>query len=143
MNLLLSIAISASVYKCAVFTDMSAFTVRMSNSPIQAIHEVFNVRNQIIQNVIPGTVVSFIGDSTLSVFDSREDAKRFIVRVIKSSPERLNFGLACGNVYYVNGDVFGYSVNVASKLGEDEAQNGQVLTDLGEITNEMYFNLHQ
>ena len=40
---------------------------------------------------------------------------------------RFSYGIGCGDVIEVDGDVFGLEVNMASKLGEDLARPGEAL----------------
>jgi class 3 adenylate cyclase len=110
----------------------------MKVDPTNTINRVLSIRKVLTKHSTNGKLVSFIGDSAFLLFDTREDAISFVRQSTKELPEKINFGIACGEIYNINNDYFGYSINLASKYGEDIAKGGQVLTDLGDITEEIY-----
>lgn len=84
-----------------------------------------------------GRVVKTIGDAVMSVFPSADAAAGAAIamqeRVDRMGPQegvrlRLRIGFHFGPVVERDGDVFGDTVNLASRLG-DLASKGQVVTD--------------
>lgn len=121
-------------YKCIVFTDAAQFSERMQKNEQKTLEELFASRKNIEANAKDAENYYHIGDSTLLVFRNRAYAYAFIKNNISTEVEKLNYGIACGVITYSANEVFGNPVNLASKLGEDEAQNGEVLSDYGNIT---------
>ncbi len=80
-----------------------------------------------------GEVVKYTADNLMAVFDSAAQAvhaARDIRQACLSMPEPLevSIGLASGRFLYVpHTDCFGDPVNVAFKLAEDIAANGEIL----------------
>lgn len=120
-----------TLYKCSVFTDMNSFSNRVKSNPIKTINDLFKIREVIVKNLGAGELVSHIGDSSFLLFNNRNEAMDFVRKVSHEAPEKINFGIACGEIYYVGGEYIGVSVNLAARLGEDIAKDGEILDDIG------------
>lgn len=128
-------ALPLKEYHCIVFTDMDNFSSRMAKNDKIVIEQLFRIRNILSKSIKkPGRIVSHMGDSTMISFPNRDMAVSYVMNVSKKVPEPINFGLACGFVYVIEGDIFGAAVNLAARLGEDTARGGQFLTDQGDLT---------
>jgi adenylate cyclase len=125
-----------------MFTDLSGFT-KLSNRygieeflcVIQASHELFDP----IIDEAGGQSIMKKGDSYLIIFDTIEIAVDCAIAMQKSASAfnktvenhrqvNLCLGLGVGRSLVINGrDIYGAEVNLASKLGEDVAENGEIL----------------
>jgi len=113
--------------KCIVHTDMSGMTAAMADGSFWFVDQIFAVRKIIEHHLSDlGQVVHHIGDSTLLMFLDKEPMLTFLKSVSTATTD-VSYGAACGKVAIVGGDVFGHAVNVASKLGEDVGEPGQIL----------------
>ncbi len=89
-----------------------------------------------------GEVVSEWADNFVIVFDTPVDAVEAAIainehletynkQVGKEDHFAISTGIGFGSVLYVGNDVFGQEVNLASKLGEDLAGEGEILLTEG------------
>ena len=72
-----------------------------------------------------GNIIQYLGDTLIVLFDSKPDAVSFCVEAHRLF--NLNCGIKSGYIYYVDGDVFGITINTASRLSEDVATNGCIM----------------
>lgn len=106
------------------FADMAAFTAftrRSSESELRGVLERFETLATEIVGEHRGQIVKTIGDEVLFVADRAVDGARIALALVEASehdeqlPE-LRVGLAAGPVVSRLGDVFGQTVNIASRL---------------------------
>ena len=121
--------------KVVVFTDLSGFTKSLREDDTYAfLYKIEKAQIAIELNIeeFDGEIVAFVGDSALLLFDTLVKAIGFLKKVRHKLSEHnilLNVGISEGEVVNFKGYTYGYCVNVASKLGEDIAQNGELLVD--------------
>jgi len=119
-----------------MFTDVVGFTSLMERSEEEAM-EVLDTNISTIRSVVAsrgGRLVKVMGDGTLCVFPSTPDAVTTAVHIQNTLQEenfRIRIGVHCGSVLFEDGDVFGDTVNVASRL-EQKAPGGGILLS-GEV----------
>ena len=115
------------------FADLSGFS-RISKSAsaeeITEIVEIFETAAFDVVSAHAGRVVKLIGDEVMFVADSFDDAIEISLdlisrlRPIEALPP-LHCGIATGSTVLVGGDVFGQTVNLASRL-TDQARSDSV-----------------
>ena len=124
------------VNACVLALDMSGFsrTVRAEGiiGYLARIRRMQQVSTPIVASA-GGEVVKYTADNLMAVFDHAAlalQAAREIRRacLAMNEPLEVSIGLACGRFLYVpQTDCFGDPVNVAFKLAEDIAGNGEIL----------------
>lgn len=127
--------------RAIVFTDTADFTVQTLRDGILHFLMGFDRVTAALRPLVRkhgGTVVKIEGDSLLMSFEDARAACAAVLamdaalrRFNRGRPEnerfRFSYGIGCGDVIEVDGDVFGLEVNMASKLGEDLAKPGEAL----------------
>ena len=124
-----------------VFTDTADFTLRTARDGILHFLMVFDTVSAAARKVVRSTggeVVKVEGDSLLIRYDDVNDAVRGVLALDdalqaynRKRPENeqvhFSYGIGYGDVLDIDDDMFGLEVNLASKIGEDLAQPGEVL----------------
>src|SRR5947209_5496396 len=127
----------------AVFVmDMSGFsrqTLRYGIIHFLAqIHRMHSIATPVVEGH-GGEVIKYEADNIFAVFPEVEQAVEAAIELDRSLeladtmlPEENDmhgeFGIGFGEILVIeNGDIFGSEVNLASKLGEDLAQRGEIL----------------
>jgi class 3 adenylate cyclase len=137
--------IDAKVWKVfgetlAVFVmDMSRQTLRHGIIHFLAqIHRMHSIAAPVVESN-GGEVIKYEADNIFAVFPDVEQAVKAAVELDRALeladtmlPEDLDmhgeFGIGYGEILIIeNEDIFGSEVNLASKLGEDLAQRGEIL----------------
>lgn len=127
--------------QAVVFTDTSDFTVRTARDGILHFLMIFDRALEALAPVVEragGEVVKVEADSLLLRFPDPVAACRAVEgmervlrrRNAKLPPDerlRFSYGIGFGDVLDLEADIFGLEVNLASKLGEDMGEPGQVL----------------
>lgn len=112
-----------------MFTDIVGYTA-LTQADEKLALEVLERHNRIIRPLIPkfnGKEVKTIGDSFLVDFDSALDATRCAIEIQKFLHDynisthdewkiKLRIGIHLGDVVHKNNDIFGDSVNIASRI---------------------------
>lgn len=137
------------VNACVLALDMSGFsrTVRAEGivGYLARIRRMQQVSTPIV-TAAGGDVVKYTADNLMAVFDSATQAVTAAEEIRRAclsmaEPLEVSIGLACGRFLYVpHTDCFGDPVNVAFKLAEDIAGNGEILaTDavMAELAHEL------
>jgi adenylate cyclase len=128
---------STAVEPSAVgFADMAGFTAltrRMSESQLRAVLDAFETVATEVVGAHHGRVVKTIGDEVLFVAGTAPDAAEIALGLLEAAAADellppLRVGLASGEVLSRLGDVFGATVNIASRLTA-LARPGTVLVD--------------
>jgi adenylate cyclase len=120
------------------FADMAqftAFTRRSSEAELRAVLEEFETLATDVVAAHRGQIVKTIGDEVLFVADGPGEGAEIALGLLARAAESeslppLRVGLACGEVVLRLGDVFGQTVNIASRL-TSLARPGSVLVDQG------------
>ena len=120
------------------FADMAGFTTFTRNSSEADLRDVLGAFETLATEVIGsnrGQIVKTIGDEVLFVADDPADAAEIAVGLIEAAEAddtlpQMRAGVAFGPVVSRLGDVFGQTVNIASRL-TSIARTGAVLVDEG------------
>jgi adenylate cyclase len=118
------------------FADMAqftAFTRRSSEAELRAVLEEFETIATDTVAAHRGQIVKTIGDEVLFIADDPHDGTEIALDLIKAAEDSevlppLRVGLAAGSVMLRLGDVFGQTVNIASRL-TSLARPGSILVD--------------
>ncbi|HST53424.1 MAG TPA: adenylate/guanylate cyclase domain-containing protein [Pyrinomonadaceae bacterium] len=127
----------------AVFVmDMSGFSRQTLRHGIihflSQIHRMHSIATPVVEGH-GGEVIKYEADNIFAVFPEVEQAVEAAVELDRALeladtmlPEELDmhgeFGIGYGEILVIeNDDIFGSEVNLASKLGEDLAQRGEIL----------------
>jgi len=132
---------------CVLAMDMSGFsrTVRAEGivGYLARIRRMQQVSTPIVV-AAGGEVVKYTADNLMAVFETAAQAL-LAAQEIRSAclsmrePLDVSIGLACGRFLYVpHTDCFGDPVNVAFKLAEDIADNGEILATDGVLAELAY-----
>lgn len=129
----------ASAQTLAVgFADMAAFTAFTRRSSETELRTVLEEFESVATDVVAGNhgqIVKTIGDEILFVADDPHDAAEIALGLVEAAEQssvlpQLRVGLASGPVVSRLGDVFGQTVNIASRL-TSVARTDSVLVDEG------------
>ncbi len=128
-------------HRAVLVLDMAGFSVSVQRHGI--IHHlglISLMRRNVGARVLAagGDIVNFVADNALAVFRTVPAALRAALAINEhfathnlSAPEsrriHVSIGIGHGPVLLARDDVFGDEVNLASKLGEDLAQSGEIL----------------
>lgn len=118
------------------FADIVGYTRQtrsLSQDELASLVEHFEARALAIINEHGGRIIKTIGDEILFAADSAADAARIALDLVEENLEdedfpQLRVGVAWGQVLHRLGDVFGPTVNIASRL-TSIARPGRVLVD--------------
>jgi len=133
-----------------MFTDLSGFSRNTAKFGIihflQTIYESERILTPLIEEH-NGILIKTEGDSMLVIFKNpsnalrcainmQKEVKRYNRHKIKEEQVLLCIGLGYGEVLKIgDSDIFGYEVNLASKLGEDTAKAYEILASESFISN--------
>ncbi|MCW2645521.1 MAG: Adenylate cyclase [Pseudonocardiales bacterium] len=106
------------------FADMSGFTTLTRKASEAELREVLDAFESLATDIVGahgGRIVKTIGDEVLFVVDDAVDAAQIALELQKAASEDdrlppLRIGLAAGPVVNRLGDVYGSTVNIASRL---------------------------
>ncbi|WP_323791823.1 adenylate/guanylate cyclase domain-containing protein [Nocardioides sp.] len=128
-----------SLPTAVVFVDIVGYTSRsktLTDTELVAWIEDFEGATADLVNAVGGRIIKNIGDEVLFVVDEPEDAVRVALRMAARGSDaddrypEVRAGIAYGEVVLRLGDVFGPTVNIASRL-TSLARPGTVLVDRG------------
>ncbi len=114
-----------------MFTDVVGFTSIMEQSEKEAMR-ILSQMMGIVRKLVTscgGRLIKEMGDGTLSVFSSSPDAVSSALDIQDSLEDenfKIRIGIHCGSVLFRGDDIFGDTVNVASRL-EKKAPGGGIL----------------
>jgi adenylate cyclase len=126
--------------KAVGFADMAAFTAftrRSSEAELRTVLETFESVATDIVGGHRGQIVKTIGDEVLYVADDPRDGAEIALALVETAERddrlpALRVGVAAGPVVSRLGDVFGQTVNIASRL-TSIARTGSILVDEGMV----------
>jgi adenylate cyclase len=122
--------------------DMSGFSRMTIKHGVIHFLAMIHRMNQIVAPAVRehnGQVIKFEADNAFAIFEAVEDAVEAAIDTSRRFsaantmlPEEMDmhgkFGIGYGEVLIIEGDdLFGSEVNLASKLGEDLAERGEIL----------------
>ena len=138
--------------RATLITDMTGFTQKSHQYGSVHYLSMIAMVEEVVREIVAthqGVVVKCEADNTFSVF---KDAKQAIEAsfAINSALEKENIsleekfhltvscGIAYGTILVLENDIYGQSVIIASKLGEDVAKKGEIL-----VSKEAYDSLDE
>lgn len=105
-----------------MFADMTGYTAMMGDDEQKA-KILMDRQRKTLEKIVPvynGRIIKYIGDGTLSIFGSAADAVKCAVDIqveLQKEPKvLLRIGLHSGDIVYENNDVYGDTVNLASRI---------------------------
>jgi len=127
--------------RATLITDMTGFTHKSHQYGSVHYLSMIAMVEEVVREIVTayeGVVVKCEADNTFNVFkDAKEaiDASFSINRALEkkniSLDEKFHLAVSCGVAYgtilVLENDIYGQSVIIASKLGEDVAKKGEVL----------------
>jgi len=127
--------------RAVVFTDTADFTLRAAKDGILHFLMVFDAVAAVAASVVrrtKGELVKVEGDTLLIRYDDANAACRGVMDLEdaiqgynRGRPDNeqvhFSYGIGYGDVLDTDEDMFGLEVNLASKIGEDLAEPGEVL----------------
>lgn len=125
--------------KAIVVIDTSGFTLRSVNYGILSTLAVINEMRSIISGIVPSSsIIKFDADNAFLMFETPDQAlstlQKIKVAVDKASFNQgqtykidISSGIGYGPILLLEHDAFSEILNIASKLGEDTAEAGQIL----------------
>ncbi len=117
-----------------MFTDIAGYTSLMGSDEDEAFDMLKNnhmIHEKFIKQ-FRGNLIKEIGDGTLSNFSLASEAVRCAIEIQKACKEQnipLKIGINEGEMIFAGSDVFGDSVNIASRLQESCAQGEIIISD--------------
>ncbi len=127
--------------KATLITDMSGFTYITHHFGSVHYLSMIQIMEETAVHIINdhgGVVVKCEADNIFSLFDDPKDAidagialNRSLVELNKTIEQQFHIAISCGIAYgevlVLDDDIYGKSVIIASKLGEDIATSGEIL----------------
>ena len=114
--------ISKKKLKAIVFTDMADFTTISAQDEDKAL-DLIQKQNEIIKPIVEkhnGEWLKEIGDGLLFSFDSSIEAVRCSIEIQETLKDiddlNIRIGIHQGDIFILDGDVFGDDVNIASRV---------------------------
>lgn len=105
-----------------MFADMTGYTAMMQDDEQKA-KTLMDRQRKTLEKFIPGyngKIIKYIGDGTLSIFGSAAEAVKCAIDIqmeLQQEPKvLLRIGLHSGDIVYENQDVYGDTVNIASRI---------------------------
>lgn len=105
-----------------MFADMTGYTALMQEDEQQA-KILMDRQRKTLEKFIPvyhGKIIKYLGDGTLSIFGSAADAVKAAVAIqqeLQKEPKvQLRIGLHSGDIVVENQDIYGDTVNLASRI---------------------------
>lgn len=122
--------------KAVMFTDVVGFTGIMEQDEARAMEILLRIKALLLPLIgeYGGNLVKEMGDATLNLFDTPADAvrcARSLQVVLSDTDIRLRIGIHWGEVLLEEEDVFGDTVNIASRLEHISCPGGVCLS--GEV----------
>jgi len=133
-----------------MFTDIVGYTAMMEENESLALIKLNRFKKELHLQVQEnkGTVIQYFGDGGLIIFTNSEDAvncARNLQKELKEEPfVPLRIGIHLGDIIYKEGNIFGNSVNITSRI-ESMGIPGAVLiseTVQKQLKNKPHFNLN-
>ncbi len=121
-------------FVAVMFTDISGYTSIATKNEERAF-ELVNYKRTILFDLLKqyeGVFVKEIGDGTLSYFEDSTDAVNVAIKIIKSTYDNkllnIRIGLHYGSVIISDKDIFGDTVNIASRVESLSSSNSILIT---------------
>lgn len=116
-----------------LFADIVGYTRMMEKHEADALNKLNYFKEKLEQRIAPnsGELIQYYGDAALAIFNTPEEAMKCALLLQKDSQISthqvpLRIGIHIGEVVFKNDNVFGDTVNVASRL-ENMGVSGSVL----------------
>ncbi|MCB0689499.1 MAG: NINE protein, partial [Saprospiraceae bacterium] len=118
-----------------MFTDIAGFSAMMHADEVYA-RQVLNRQRQVLENKhqdFGGKILQFVGDGTLSIFNSAVQAVECAVNIqveLRSDPYvPLRIGIHTGDITYDETGAFGDGVNITSRVEQLCIPGGVYITE--------------
>jgi TolB-like protein/Flp pilus assembly protein TadD len=116
------VSTTSRILAAVMFADMTGFTAMMQEDEQKAKSHRDRMR-QALEKYIPqhqGRIIQYYGDGTLSIFSSAIESVKCAINIqqeLQQEPKvLLRIGLHSGDVVVENDDIYGDSVNIASRI---------------------------
>jgi len=117
---------------CIMFTDVVGYTAMMERDELETFQVVLQLRKMLgdVHDLHDGKLLQFIGDGSLSTFDSADNAVAAAMAIRNKIPALLNIhlriGLHYGAIIQDGTNTCGHAINLASRI-EDSAEEDSIL----------------
>ncbi len=117
---------------CIMFTDVVGYTAMMERDELETFQIVLQLRKMLeeVHERYAGKLLQFIGDGSLSTFESADDAVAAAIEIRNKIPALLNIhlriGLHYGTIIQDGTNTCGHAINLASRI-EDSAEEDAIL----------------
>ena len=105
-----------------LFADIVGYTALMHKDEAEAKRQIDKFR-ELFNTLVPqfeGEIIQYYGDACLCIFDSSVKALNCAIEIqssfIKPPPVAVRIGLHSGDIYFDDDNVYGNSVNIASRI---------------------------
>jgi hypothetical protein len=123
--------------RTVVFTDIADYTASVGRTDREGLRNLIAAHEQTVRPVVEtyrGRVVKNLGDSFMALFPAATDAARFGLELVDlvsgGGAFSMRVAMATGDVEEIDGDAFGESANLASRI-LSKTPPGEVWLSLG------------
>ncbi|MEN0061949.1 MAG: adenylate/guanylate cyclase domain-containing protein [Myxococcota bacterium] len=114
--------VKGTVTRTVAFTDLANYTAAVSRANREELRRLLADHEALVAPIAErhgGRVVKNLGDSFMVIFDAATDALRAALQIqemVRDSEISIRVALETGDVEAIEGDAFGYAVNLAARI---------------------------